>query len=109
MVAPPLTPTTPAPADVVADALAASKLDDPTPSSPAPAAPAAAAVDARPDGIPGVPTSDQAGPLGTRTALPAVEGKPASFSLFKFIKDAAGELGWCSVCCGEAEAGCAGI
>ena len=77
------------PVEEVADALAAAKLGDGPPAAdPAPATPTTTPTLG---GVPGVPVAPQAGPLGTRTALPVTEGKTPSFSLWKFIKDAAGE------------------
>ena len=88
----PTSPTMTEPETVLADALAATKLDDmPDASPPAGAPPPAPAVTPTLGGVPGVPTAPQPGALGTRTALPDVVAKPSPFSLWKFIKDAAGE------------------
>jgi len=83
----PTTPTTLAAAtDDLTATLAVTKLDSMPPAAAAPSA-----ISATLGGVPGVPFAPQSGALGSRTTLPESESKPSPFSLWKFIKDAAGE------------------
>ena len=87
MGASPTTPTTLAAAtDDLTATLAVTKLDSMPPAAAAPSA-----ISATLGGVPGVPLAPQSGALGSRTTLPESESKPSPFSLWKFIKDAAGE------------------